>query len=216
VGVSGVDPAAGLPRPLRLGVLASGAGSNLQALLDALADGRRGVVPAVVASDRPDAGALARAAAAGVPTEVVRPRAYPDRAAFEAALVEALRRHDVHVVALAGFMRLLGAAFLDAFPLRVLNVHPALCPAFPGLHAPAQALAWGVKLAGCTVHFVDTGVDTGPIIAQAAVPVADDDDEDSLHARIRREEHRLLPEAFALLAAGRLRVEGRRVRVLNA
>lgn len=209
-----VDPAAGLPRPLRLGVLASGTGSNLQAILDAVGRGELDVVPAVVASDRPGARALERARAAGVATTVIRPRDHASREAFDAALVEALRAHGVHVVALAGFMRLLTPTFLAAFPLRVVNVHPALCPAFPGLHAPAQALAWGVKMTGCTVHFVDAGVDTGPIIAQAAVPVLDDDDAASLHARIQAEEHRLLPRALAWLAAGRLRVEGRRVRIL--
>lgn len=209
--MTGVDPVAGLPRPLRLGVLASGSGSNLQAVLDAAVPG---VVPALVLSDKPAAGALERARRAGVATEVLRPRDFASREAFDAALVETLRRHDTHLVALAGFMRLLTPVFLDEFRLRVVNVHPALCPSFPGLNAPAQAVGWGVKVTGCTVHFVDAGVDTGPIIAQAAVPVADDDTADTLHARIRVEEHRLLPAALGWLAAGRVRVDGRHVRVL--
>lgn len=208
-----VDPTAGLARPLRLGVLVSGSGTNLQAVLDAIAAGLP-VVPAVVVSNRPGVGALDRAARAGVPTVVVDHRGFAERAAFEDALVAALVEAGAEVVALAGFMRLLTARFLDRFPLRTVNVHPALCPAFPGVNAPAQALAWGVAITGCTVHFVDAGTDTGPIITQAAVPVHPDDDAETLHRRIQREEHRLLPLALGWLAEGRVRVEGRRVRIL--
>lgn len=210
-----IDPAAGLRRPLRIGVLVSGGGTNLQAVLDAVgAEAEPAFRVVTVVSNVPGVGALARAAAAGVPSVVVDHRGFAARADFETALLDALRAASVDVVVLAGFMRLLTRRFLDAYPLRTLNVHPALCPAFPGVDAPGQALAWGVAVTGCTVHFVDAGTDTGPIIAQAAVPVHPDDDRPRLHARIQREEHRLLPLALRWLAAGRLRVHGRQVRVL--
>jgi phosphoribosylglycinamide formyltransferase-1 len=195
----------------RVGVLVSGGGTNLQALLDAAREPGYPAQIVQVISNVPGAGALERARAASVPAEVVDHRAFPDRAAFEAALVDALRRHGVELVCLAGFMRLLGKGFLSAFPMRVMNIHPALLPAFPGLHGARQALEYGAKLAGCTVHFVDEGTDTGPIIAQAAVPVLAGDDEVALAARILREEHRLYPLALRLVAEGRVRVEGRRV-----
>jgi len=204
---------------MRLGVLASGSGTNLQALLDAGRTGRLGAQVVLVLSNVPGAKALERAAAAGVPHACLPSRGVTDRAAYDAALVERLAAAGVEVVCLAGYMRLVTPAFLRAFgptPAtrgcpRVVNVHPALLPAFPGLHAQAQALAAGVKLAGCTVHFVDEGTDTGPIVAQAAVPVLDGDDEKSLAARILVEEHRLYPEAVGWLAAGRLSLSGRRV-----
>ena len=197
---------------MNIGVLVSGAGTNLQALLDAQARGE--LAPAriaVVVSNRRDAPALVRAAAAGVPAEVVE-HAGRARPAFEADLLDALARHAVEAVVLAGFMRVLTAAFVERFPLRIVNTHPSLLPAFPGLDAPAQALAYGTKLAGVTVHFVDPSVDGGPIIAQAAVAVHDDDDAATLHARIQREEHRLLPIVVQRLAAGRLSCQGRHVR----
>lgn len=199
---------------MRLGVLASGRGSNLQAILDAIG---RGEVPAevvVVISDRPDARALERARAAGVPAVFVDPGAHPSREAFDAELARILRAHGAELVVLAGYMRLLGPSFVAAFRNRVLNIHPALLPAFPGLHAQRQALEYGVKVAGCTVHFVDEGVDTGPIVLQAAVPVREDDTEETLAARILEQEHRLYPQAIRLFAEGRLQVEGRRVRIL--
>jgi phosphoribosylglycinamide formyltransferase-1 len=197
---------------MKFGVLVSGTGTNLQALLDAQARGE--LAPAqisLVISNQPDAPALARAAAAGVPAELVEHRGL-DRVAFESRLLGALARHGVEAVVLAGFMRVLTAHFVERFPLRILNTHPSLLPAFPGVDAPAQALAYGVKLAGCTVHFVDATVDGGPIIAQAAVPVADGDDARTLHARIQREEHRLLPIVVQRLAAGELSCQGRIVR----
>ncbi|HEX4423698.1 MAG TPA: phosphoribosylglycinamide formyltransferase [Kofleriaceae bacterium] len=197
---------------MKIGVLVSGTGTNLQALLDAQARGE--IAPgeiAVVVSNRRGVPALGRAAAAGVPAEVVE-HAGLAREAFETRLLAVLARHAVEAVVLAGFMRILTAHFLDRFPLRVVNTHPSLLPAFPGTDAPAQALAYGVKLAGVTVHFVDHGVDTGPIIAQAQVAVADDDDPRTLHARIQREEHRLLPIVVQRLAAGRLSCQGRLVR----
>ncbi len=198
---------------LGVGVLCSGEGTNLQAILDA--DRRGELLPAqvrLVLSNVPGVPALKRAAAAGVPALVVDHRAYGlDRAAFEDQLVLLLRRHEVSIVALAGFMRLLGPAFLSAFPDRVLNVHPALLPAFPGMHAPRQALSYGVRVTGCTVHLVDEGCDTGPIVLQAAVPVHENDDDATLGARIRAEEHRLLPLCLRLCAQGRIERQGRRV-----
>ncbi len=197
---------------MRVGVLVSGAGTNLQALLDAQARGQ--LAPAeicVVISNKPSAPALGRATAAGIPAEIVEHQGL-ERAMFEARLIDVLAYHGVELVVLAGFMRVLTGYFLDHYPLRVINTHPSLLPAFPGMYAPAQALAYGVALAGVTVHFVDTSVDGGPIIAQAAVAVADDDDANTLHARIQREEHRLLPIVVQRLAAGQLSCQGRHVR----
>ena len=197
---------------MKIGVLVSGTGTNLQALLDAQARGELAPAEiAVVVSNRRDAPALARAAAAGVPAEIVE-HAGLDRAVFEARLLEVLARHGVEAVVLAGFMRILTAQFVARFPQRIINTHPSLLPAFPGNAAPAQAIAYGVKLAGVSVHFVDASVDGGPIIAQVAVPVAEDDDARTLHARIQREEHRLLPSVVQRLAAGRLSCQGRIVR----
>ncbi len=204
---------------IRLGVLASGNGSNLQALLDACGAGRLDAAVAVVISNVPGAGALERARRAGVPAEVIPSKGVADREAYDLGLVEALRRHEVDLVCLAGYMRLVTPAFLRAFgPAggsrgcpRVMNVHPGLLPAFPGLHAARQALAYGARIAGCTVHFVDEGTDTGPIIAQAVVPVLPGDDEATLSARIQAEEHRLYPQAVRWYAQGRLSLEGRRV-----
>ncbi|MGQ0505068.1 MAG: phosphoribosylglycinamide formyltransferase [Myxococcaceae bacterium] len=196
----------------RVGVLVSGGGTNLQALLDACAQPDFPAEIALVISNIPGVKALERAAAAKVPSRVVEHQGFANRAEFERALVSALREHKVEIVALAGFMRLVGRDFLSAFPNRVINIHPALLPAFPGLHAQRQALEHGVKVAGCTVHLVDEGTDSGPILLQAAVPVLDDDDEEKLAARIRTEEHRLYPLAVKLLAEGRLRIDGRCVR----
>lgn len=162
-------------------------------------------------SNIPGVPALARATAAGVPAEVVEHRGL-DRAAFEDRLHAQLARHGVEAVVLAGFMRVLTAGFVDRYPLRILNTHPSLLPAFPGLDAAAQAVAHGAKLSGVTIHFVDASLDGGPIIAQAAVPVLDDDDARALHARIQREEHRLLPIVVRSLAAGQLSCQGRLVR----
>lgn len=200
-----------------VGVLVSGSGTNLQALLDAGAAPGFPARIAVVISNRPAVAALDRAAAAGVPAVLIDHRPYRgDRAAFDAALVAALRARSVEWVACAGFMRVLTPVLLDAFPGRVLNIHPALLPAFPGLHAQRQALEAGVAIAGCTVHLVDDGVDTGPILAQAAVPVHAQDDEAALSARILAAEHRLYPEVLRWAAEGRIEVEGGRVRVRGA
>ena len=198
---------------LRLGVLVSGSGSNLQALLDACAQADFPAEVAVVVSNKPDAFALERARRAGVPTRVLEHKGFADREAFDLALLAALREAGVELVCLAGFMRLLGRGFIEAYAGRILNIHPSLLPAFPGLHAQRQALERGVKVAGCTVHFVDSGTDTGPIIAQAAVPVLPSDDEAALAARILVEEHRLYPLAVRLVASGAVTLEAGRTRV---
>ncbi|HEY1333555.1 MAG TPA: phosphoribosylglycinamide formyltransferase [Myxococcaceae bacterium] len=194
-------------------VLVSGSGTNLQSLLDAAATPGFPARIAVVVSNVPGVRALERATIAGVPTRVLPHQGYPDRPAYDRALVETIAPFGCRIACLAGFMRLVGPAFLRAFPGGVLNVHPALLPSFPGLHAHRQALEHGVKMTGCTVHLVDEGTDTGPIVAQAAVPVLDADTEESLQRRIQEQEHRLFPLALGLLASGRLRVEGRRVHV---
>lgn len=194
----------------KLGVLVSGSGSNLQALLDACARPDFPAEVAVVVSNVPTAFALERARKAGVPAVVLDHKTFGSRADFEKALVETLALAGVEWVCLAGFMRLLGADFLGRFPGKVLNIHPSLLPSFPGLHAQKQALERGVKLAGCTVHFVDPGMDTGPIIAQAVVPVLPGDDEAALSARILKEEHRLYPLVVKLAATGAVRLEGGR------
>lgn len=198
-----------------LGVLVSGRGSNLQAIIDAIEAGRLDADIKVVVSNLSDAYGLERARQHGIPTEVVPHKRFRrDRAGFEAAIAEALDRHGVHYVVLAGFMRILSAEFIARYPHRIINIHPALLPSFPGLHGQAQAFDYGVKFSGATVHFVDASVDGGPIIAQAVVPVLEDDDEDRLAARILEQEHQLFPKALDLLVEGRLRVDGRRVHVM--
>lgn len=194
----------------RIGVLVSGRGSNLQALIDAVADGRLQATIAVVLSNVADAPALARAASAGIETVVASHRGWPSREAYDEHLVAALRARDVDVVCLAGFMRRLSERFFERFGGPVLNVHPSLLPAFPGVAAPEQALAHGVRVAGCTVHLVTPELDAGPIVRQAAVPVHAGDSAESLAARILVEEHRLLPAAVALVLAGGWRLDGRR------
>jgi phosphoribosylglycinamide formyltransferase 1 len=198
---------------LRVAVLASGRGSNLGAILESC---KREDFPArvvVVVSDRETAAALERARREGVDAIVLDPKGHGDRAAYDGALTETLERYRPGLVCLAGFMRLLGSTFVRRWSGRLLNIHPALLPSFPGLHPHRQALAYGVKVSGATVHFVDDGVDTGPVILQAGVPVLPDDTEDSLSARILVEEHRLYPDAIRLFAEGRLVIDGRRVLV---
>lgn len=192
---------------LKLGVLVSGSGTNLQAILDAIASGRLDAQLVVVVSNVAGAGALDRARAAGVEAVVVDHKTHADRRAFDAAVVQALRARGVDLVVLAGFMRLLTDVLLDAYPMRVVNVHPALLPAFPGVHAQRQALDYGARVTGCTVHFVDGGTDTGPIVAQAAVPVLEGDDEESLRVRILAREHELLPLVLQWIAEGRVTVD---------
>jgi phosphoribosylglycinamide formyltransferase-1 len=198
----------------RVAILVSGRGSNMAALVTAMREGRIAADPAVVISNLPLAAGLARARAWGIPTEVIDHRQIRPREEHERAVLEVLARYRVDLVCLAGYMRLLGKTFVHAFHHRMMNVHPALLPAFPGLDAQAQALHYGAKVAGCTVHFVDEVPDGGPIILQAAVPVLEDDTEETLSARILEQEHRIYPEAVALFFQGRLKIDGRRVHVL--
>ncbi|MGE3465255.1 MAG: phosphoribosylglycinamide formyltransferase [Pseudomonadales bacterium] len=194
----------------RLGVLISGRGSNLQAIIHAI--GRRELDASIagVVSNRPDAAGLIRAREAGLDTKVLRPRDFAGRDAYDAAVVEILQARQVSLVCLAGYMRLVGTPLLSAFPDRILNVHPSLLPSFPGLDAQAQALAHGVRVSGATVHLVNAGLDDGPIILQAAVPVKDADTVESLSARILVEEHRIYPEAIRIVLGEDWRIEGRR------
>jgi phosphoribosylglycinamide formyltransferase-1 len=209
---------------IRLGVLASGGGTNLQAILDACGSRRISAEVAVVVSNVPGAGALERARQAGVAAEVLPSKGVSDRDAYDLRLVEALRAHRVDLVCLAGYMRLVTPAFLRAFgPTaasrgcpRVVNVHPGLLPSFPGLHAQRQCFEYGARFAGCTVHFVDEGTDTGPVIVQAVVPVLPGDTEEALARRILEQEHRIYPQAIHWFAEGRLSVAGRRVTVEGA
>ena len=199
--------------PLRIGVLASGRGSNLQAIIDAIEAGKLDCRLAVVVSDRADAQALERARKHGTEAVFMDPKGYPNRDAFDQAVLAILAEHQVELVCLAGYMRVLSPMFARALPGQIMNIHPALLPSFPGLHAQRQALQYGVKVSGATVHFVNEGVDTGPIICQAAVSVREDDTEETLAARILAEEHQLYARAIRLYAEGRLQIVGRRVLV---
>jgi phosphoribosylglycinamide formyltransferase 1 len=194
-----------------IGVLVSGSGTNLQSILDACAGKELKARVVCVISNKADAYALERARSAGIPALHLDHRAHAGREAYDQALVATLREFGVELVAMAGFMRIITPVLLEAFPTAVMNIHPALLPAFPGLHAQRQALEYGVKLAGCTVHFVDPGTDTGPIIMQAAVPLLEGDTEQTLSTRIQKEEHRIYPEAIKLFSEGRLKVAGRKV-----
>jgi phosphoribosylglycinamide formyltransferase 1 len=196
--------------PPRLGVLISGRGSNLQSIIDAIRDGRLAASIAIVISNNAAAPGLERARAAGLATEVLPHRDYSSRDAYDGVLVESLKAHQVELVCLAGFMRLLGPGFVDAFPNAILNIHPSLLPAFPGVDAQRQALEHGVRVSGATVHFVTAALDAGPIILQAAVPVHPTDTVDTLAARILQEEHRIYPEAIGLVLTRDWRLEGRR------
>ncbi len=200
-----------MSKKLRIGALASGGGTNLQAIIDRCADGSLDAEIAVVISNNPAAGALKRAAEAGIAVRCIDHRGYSSRESFDQAVVDVLKGAGVELVVLAGFMRLITPVFLNAFEGRVINIHPALLPAFPGLHVQRKAIEYGAKFSGCTVHFVDNGVDTGPIIIQAVVPIHDDDTEESLSARILEQEHRIYPRAIQLFAEGRLKVVDRRV-----
>jgi len=195
----------------RLGVLISGRGSNLQAIIDAIAGGRLAATVAIVISNRADAAGLGWARGAGIETLYLNPRDYDDRDAYDAAIAEALRARRVDLVCLAGFMRLVGPRLLEAFPNRILNIHPSLLPSFPGLDAQRQALEHGVQVTGATVHLVTSELDGGPIVLQAAVPVAPGDSVDSLSARILLEEHRIYPEAIRIVLEGGWTIDGRRL-----
>jgi len=199
---------------INVGVLASGRGTDFQSLVDARDRGELDVTLAVLICNVPGAPVIERARKAGVPAVLIDHRPYgKDRGAFEKEVVKVLRDHRVELVVFAGFMRLVSEYFVNEFPNRIINIHPSLLPAFPGTHGQRDALAFGVKVSGCTIHFVDTSVDGGPIILQKAVPVRDDDTEETLAARILEQEHVFLPLAVRLFAEGRLKVEGRRVRI---
>ena len=195
----------------KIGVVVSGRGSNLQSIIDHIAEGKLNVEIAVVVSDHREAFALERAAKAGIPTAVVERKGCKDKAEFEDKIDAALRDAGAEVVVLAGFMRILTGHFISRWENKIINIHPALLPSFKGVDAQGQAVDYGVKIAGCTVHFVDEGTDTGPIILQKAVPVFDDDTEETLAARILIEEHKALPEAIQLWADGKLTIKGRKV-----
>lgn len=193
---------------LNLGVLISGRGSNLQALIDA------GLNIVVVISDKADAFGLERAKKHKIDAVHIDPKKFKDKNTYELEIVKTLKSKKVDLVCLAGYMRIVGPVLLEHFQGRMLNIHPALLPSFPGLHSQKQALDHGVKVSGATVHFVDEGCDTGPIVVQSAVPVLEDDTEESLSARILEQEHKIYPQAIKLFAGGRLKIEGRRVRIL--
>ncbi len=198
---------------VNLGVLVSGSGSNLQSIIDNI---EKGTLPArirIIISNNPEAFALERARKHGIPAVVIKHGGSNSREEYDQRLVDTLKSHDVELVALAGFMRVLSPLFLRAFPMRIMNIHPAILPSFPGTHGQKRAFDYGVKFTGCTVHFADEGVDTGPIIIQAVVPVYDTDTEETLSQRILKEEHRIYPKAIKLYAEGKLHVEGRKVRV---
>lgn len=202
----------------RLGVIGSGSGTNLQAILDAIDGGRLAAEVACVVADVAGARILERARSRGIPAYHVDAAPYRTKLAgrAEQEVIGRLRQHAVDYVALAGFMRIVKDGLLEAFPHRILNIHPALLPAFPGLASWKQALEYGAKYTGCTVHFVDAGMDTGPIIVQRAVPIREDDTPETLHTRIQQQEHLAYPEALALVLAGRTHIEGRRVRIDEA
>lgn len=203
------------PPPLSIGILGSGKGSNAQAIMDAIASGRLNARVVCVLSDVPDAFILERARQQGIPAEYISGAPFKTKLEGEAEqrYIAALRRHGAEVIALAGFMRIIKRGMLQAFPHRIVNIHPALLPAFPGMESWKQALDYGVKVAGCTVHLVDEGTDTGPILSQKTVPVLDSDTAATLHARIQEQEHTALPEVLQWLAEGRVRVEGRVARL---
>lgn len=196
---------------LTIGVLASGRGSNFQSIIDSIESGYLKVRIAILISDNPQAFALERAKRHNIEALVMRPRDFPGKDSYYSSIAQELADRGVELVVLAGFMRVVGKSLIERFPNRIMNIHPALLPSFPGLHGQKQAVDYGVKISGCTVHFVDEGVDTGPVIVQAAVPVYDDDTEESLSERILRQEHRIFPLAIKLFSEGRIMVKGRKV-----
>jgi len=204
-----------MTKKLKLGVLISGSGSNLQSIIDHIDDGRLSAEIKIVISNNPGAFGINRAKKHGIPFAVVDSEKFTDREEFDRQLVGILSAAAVDLIVLAGFMRILSPFFLQAFPQRIINIHPALLPAFPGIHVQKKALDYGVKFSGCTVHFVDEGVDTGPIIIQSVVPVFPDDDEETLSKRILKEEHRIYPQAIQFFAEGRIMLSGRKVQITN-
>jgi phosphoribosylglycinamide formyltransferase-1 len=200
---------------LKIGVLASGRGSNFQAIIDEIEAGKIPAKIEILIVDNPNAYAIERAKKHGISYLYINPREFPSKEAFYEKIRDELIARGVELVILAGFMRIVKKPLVDAFQNRIMNIHPALLPSFPGLHGQKQAVDYGVRISGCTVHFVDEGVDTGPIIIQAAVPVHPEDTEETLSERILRLEHKIFPEAIRLFAEGRLKVEGRKVKILN-
>jgi phosphoribosylglycinamide formyltransferase 1 len=198
---------------LNLGVLASGRGSNFQAILDSIKDGYLNANVRLLVTDNPKAFSIERAKKNGIEHLVMRPKNYRSSAEYYGEIASEMKKRGVELVILAGFMRIVGKALLDVYPDRVMNIHPALLPSFPGLYGQKQAVDYGVKISGCTVHFVDEGMDTGPIIIQAAVPVRDDDTEEVLSGRILELEHRIFPEAIKLFSEGRIERDGRKIRI---
>ena len=198
-----------------LGVLCSGRGSNLQSIIEAIERGQIKAEIGVVIANKPDAMALERARRAGIPAVCVNHKEFDGQTAFEAKIAEVLKAHGVTLVILAGFMRILSPYFVHEFAGKIMNIHPSLLPSFGGAHAHRDVLAYGVKVSGCTIHFVDEGMDSGPIILQTTVPVLDDDDEDTLAARVLEKEHILYPRAIELYLNGALEVEGRKVKIKN-
>lgn len=204
-----------MKKKLIIGALVSGSGSNLQSIIDSIEAQKLDAAIGIVVSNVSDAFALERSRKHGIKTAVVDHRLYATRDAFEEVLVQTMREASVDLVVMAGFMRVLSDHFLDAFPMKVMNVHPALLPSFKGIHAQTQAFDYGVKFSGCTVHFADSGVDTGPIIIQSVVPLLQDDTKETFQQRILEEEHRIYPQAIQLYAQGRIEVQDRKVRIKN-
>ncbi len=202
-----------MKRIVKLGVLVSGSGSNLQSIIDHIEKGLIDAEIRMIISNNPEAYALVRARKHGIPYTVLEHRDFAKREDFDGKMIEVFNLSGVELVIMAGFMRVLSPLFLNAFPMRIMNIHPALLPSFPGMHAQKQAFDYGVKFSGCTVHFADEGVDTGPIIIQAVVPVYDQDTDEILAQRILKEEHRIYPKAIQLYAEGKLHVVGRKVSV---
>lgn len=202
-----------MKKKVNIGVLVSGSGTNLQSIIDNSEKGFLDADIKVVISNNPDSYALERSKKHNIPAVLIEQSDFTNREDFDRKMIEILNSYSVELVAMAGFMRILSPAFLKAFPMRVINIHPAILPSFPGLHGQQQAFDYGVKFSGCSVHFADEGVDTGPIIIQAVVPVYDDDTEDSLSERILKEEHKIYSQAIQLYAEGKLEVVGRKVRV---
>jgi phosphoribosylglycinamide formyltransferase-1 len=198
---------------LKLGILISGNGSNLQSIIDHIEKGSLKAIIKIVISNNPDAYGLTRAKKHGIPIVVLKNGDFKNKEDFDLELINILKNNSVDLVILAGFMRIITSTILNAFPQKIMNIHPALLPSFPGIHGQKQALEYGVKLSGCTVHFVDEGVDTGPIIIQSAVQVLDDDTEETLAARILNEEHWIYPQAIQLFAEGKIEIKGRKVRI---
>lgn len=203
-----------MDKKLVIGVLASGRGTNLQSIINSIEEDRLDAEIGIVLSDNPEAKALSRAESHGLKQQCIEPSDFASTEEYEAAMIEVLEKNDVDLVAMAGFMKILSSYFIQHYSNRIMNIHPSLLPAFPGTDAQEQALEYGVKVSGCTVHFADEGVDSGPIIMQAAVPVLEDDTVESLSKRILAEEHRVYPEAIQLYAGNRLQVREGRVEIL--